>query len=301
MFGILFFHRTFSDALTGTVMFKQGAFVNLLTDDSQQWTKQLKQIEKLPSLDHIELWIEHIPKNRELNEIKAAFSGIDLIIHGPFIHASLVSHLPDVVKLTKQRFDETVEFASAIEARVITFHAGSYPLFLEKNDVMERLAEGFERFTKIGDPVTTLENMPVKSYGTMREPIGILADCESILQLLPNLRFTLDIGHCIQNQDDFVPFIQRHVSRIENIHLHDGLPRGKAHMGIGNGSLDLERFLDVLVAVNYSKHVGIETISFEDTSSSWDSLCRAEHLRGLRDCGCYPRTQALPRQWFTHR
>jgi sugar phosphate isomerase/epimerase len=301
MSAISFFHHIFSGELTGTVMFKQGAFVNLLTADSRQWSKQLKQIEKLPSLDHIELWMEHIPKNREINEIKDLFRGIELIIHGPFIHASLVSHLPEVVKLTERRFDETVEFASAIAARVITFHAGSYPLFLEKHEVLERLAHRFERFSGITDPVMTLENMPVKSYGTMREPIGILADCESMLKLLPNLRFTLDIGHCIQNEDDFVPFIQKHVSRIENIHLHDGIPRGKAHMGIGNGSLNLERFLEALVAVNFEKHVGIETISFEDTSSSWDALCKAEHLKGIRDCDCYPRSPALSARWLTHR
>src|SRR5437660_8360724 len=163
------------------------------------------------------------------------------------------------------------------------------------------LAQKFEAFTQMGDPVTTLENMPVKSHGTMREPIGNLADCESILKLLPKLRFTLDIGHCLQNEDDFVPFIQKYVSRIENIHLHDGIPRGKAHLGLGKGSLDLERFLEVLAAVNFVKHVGIETISFDDTASSWDSLCRAEELKGIRDCGCFSRPNALSGRSITHR
>lgn len=269
-------------------MFKQGAFVNILTADSAQWTRQFKAIEKFPALDHIELWIEHIPTNRELKIIKDLFRGIQLIIHGPFIHTSLVSDLPEVVSLTERRFQQTVEFASSVSAKVVTFHAGSYPLFFTKDAVLEMLADRFERFSDLVDPFATLENMPIKSSGTVREPIGSLSDCEAILKFLPKLRLTLDIGHCLQNGDDFVSFIRRHHNRIENIHLHDGVRNGKAHMGLGNGALDLNKFLEVLVAVGFHKHVGIETISPEDTSSSWDTLCGAEQVKGIRDCGCRP-------------
>ena len=41
----------------------------------------------------------------------------------------------------------------------------------------------------------------------------------TLVNLLPKVRFTLDIGHCLQNEDDFLPFIKKHSSRIENIHL----------------------------------------------------------------------------------
>lgn len=277
-------------------MFKQGAFVNILTGQSTQWVQQFRAIEKFPSLDHIELWVEHIPRGHELKIIRDVFRGVHLIVHGPFIHTSLVSDLPDVVRITERRFDETIEFASAISAKIVTFHAGSYPLFLSKDEVLETLASRFERFSELQNPVATLENMPIKSDGTVREPIGSLSDCEMIIKLLPKLKLTLDIGHCLQNGDDFVSFIRLHHAKIENIHLHDGLAQGKAHLGLGKGSLDLDSFLKVLMAVSFSKHVGIETIRPEDTRSSWELLCRAEVSRGLRNIGCMPgNVELLPK------
>lgn len=131
----------------------------------------------------------------------------------------------------------------------------------------------------------------------MREPIGKLADFEAMIRLLPSLRFTLDIGHCLQNEDDFNPFIKNHASRIENIHLHDGIPRGKAHLGLGNGCLDLGRFLDVLATVGFNKYVGIETITPEDTQASWESLCKEGYCKGVRNPGCFSNT-AMPSASF---
>jgi len=264
-------------------MFKQGAFVNVLTSDSQRWKTTLANLNRLPALDHIELWLEHIPKGNELKEIRSVFRGIPLIIHGPFIHTSLVSHLREIVKVTEERFDATVEFASKVDARVVTFHAGSYPLFESRDIVLEKLASRFERFVELKDPVTTLENMPIKSYGTTKEPVGKLSDYDEILKLLPKLRFTLDIGHCIQNEDDFIPFLRKYSSRIENIHLHDGIPRGKGHLRLGTGKLDLSQFLDALRDVNFEKYVSMETISLDDTTSSWGTLCEAELSKGIRD------------------
>jgi sugar phosphate isomerase/epimerase len=263
-------------------VFRQGAFVNVLTSDSKQWKATLASLEKLPSLDHIELWLEHIPVGNEIAEIQSAFRGIPVIIHGPFIHTSLVSHIPEVVAVTSRRFDETIEFASKVDARIVTFHAGSYALFESRRQMLENLASRFERFTDLNSPVATLENLPIKSYGTTKEPIGKLSDCEEILSLLPKLRFTLDIGHCIQNEDDFVSFLRKHGSRVENIHLHDGFPQGKGHLRLGTGKLDLNQFLETLKEVAFTGFVSMETISVEDTTSSWRTLCEAERAKGIR-------------------
>lgn len=264
-------------------MFSQGAFVNVLTPDSKHWKTTLANLDRFPSLDHIELWLEHIPTGNEVNEIRSAFRGIRLIIHGPFLQMSLLSHIPEIVVVTEKRFDATVEFASKIDARLVTFHAGAYPLFESKDHALEKLAGRFARFADLNDPIATLENMPTKSHGTTKEPIGILADCDEILKLLPNLRFTFDIGHCLQNEDDFVSFLRKYSAKVENIHLHDGIPGGRGHLRLGAGSLDLNRFLEVLVEVSFDRYVSMETISPEDTSSSWRTLCEAESRKRIRD------------------
>jgi sugar phosphate isomerase/epimerase len=262
-------------------MFKQGAFVNILTSDPNQWRSTLASLLRLPLLDHLELWLEHIPRGNELKEIKSAFRGVPLIIHGPFIHTSLLSHVPEIVKATERRFNEALEFASKVDAQVVTFHGGSYPLFESKADALEKLAARFEPFSKTKDPVATLENMPIKSYGTVKEPIGALSDYDEMLKLLPGLRLTLDVGHSLQNEDDFVGFIKKHSSRIENIHLHDGIPRGRGHLRLGSGTLDLASLLDVLVEVSFNKYVSMETIALEDTKFSWGLLRESESQKGI--------------------
>ena len=158
-------------------MFKQGAFVNVLTTNVQHWRDAFSKIQHLPSLDHVELWLEHIPKSNELREFREIFRGTHLIIHGPFIHTSLVSHLPEVVALTERRFEETIEFADKVDAPLVTFHSGSYPLFEPKGDVLDKLATSIRAlFRPQLRPVAALENMPLKSHGTVREPIGHLTD-----------------------------------------------------------------------------------------------------------------------------
>jgi sugar phosphate isomerase/epimerase len=261
-----------------------------------QWKDAVKRLEQLPSLDHIEVWLEHLPSTSEIRTIKDMLRGVPLIVHGPFIHTSLVSHIPEIVRVTERRFEEAVDVASKLQARVITFHAGPYPLFEAKNAVLENLATRFAKFSELVDPIATLENMPIKNYGTTREPIGKLSDYEDILRFLPKLRFTLDIGHCLQNGDDFVPFIRRYCERIENIHVHDGVQGGRAHLRFGYGRLDLLSLIDVLVRVGFEKSVSLETISWEDTSSSWETLCRAEVKKGVRrkDCSTDKTVSELP-------
>ena len=39
----------------------------------------------------------------------------------------------------------------------------------------------------------------------------------------------------------------------------------------------------VLTAVSFDKYVSMETISLDDTRSSWETLCEAELRKGIRD------------------
>jgi sugar phosphate isomerase/epimerase len=125
--------------------------------------------------------------------------------------------------------------------------------------------------------------MPVKGHGTVHEPIGSVSDFEDLVHLLPQLRFTLDVGHCLQNGDDFDLFIRKYSSRIQNIHLHDGIARGNAHLRLGDGSLNLSQLLETLHNIHFDRYVSLETISPEDTLSSWRILRESEASNRLLD------------------
>jgi sugar phosphate isomerase/epimerase len=171
--------------------------------------------------------------------------------------------------------------ASNLEARVVTFHAGTYPVFADKERALQQLAEKFAPFTKSESPIVTLENMPVRG-GTARECLGKLDDLVDLEALLPDIRFTLDVGHCLQNGDDFESFLRQKTSRISDIHLHDGVCGGKAHLALGEGRLDLVSFLHTLDESKFSGYVGLETISWKDTDRSWKSWLDIERHRGSK-------------------
>jgi sugar phosphate isomerase/epimerase len=92
----------------------------------------------------------------------------------------------------------------------------------------------------------------------------------------PNIKFTVDIGHCLQNDDPYEAFFKRHVDHIADVHLHDGVTRGPAHLAFGTGQLDLERFVRLVQDTNYRGFVTLEMLSQEDTAKSWEELVNLE-------------------------
>lgn len=260
------------------IRYKKGAFLNICSDKPLDWRDDLRLIEQLPDTDHLELWVESILDRESTRTLRSMLSGRELIMHGPFIHLSLVSHVESVNEWSLKRFHEAVELASNIEARVVTFHAGTYPVFANRERTLDQLAERFAPFTKYESPIVTLENMPVRG-GTARECLGKLDDLVELESLLPGVRFTLDVGHCLQNGDDFESFLRQRAGRISDIHLHDGICGGKAHLALGEGRLDLVSLLRTLDESNFSGYVGLETIAWKDTDRSWRSWLDIERHR----------------------
>jgi sugar phosphate isomerase/epimerase len=253
-------------------MFKQGVFANILTNDPDCWWAAIRQLSEFESLDHVELWVEHFPNSEQLSTLKGLLRGLDVVMHGPFVHLSLLSHVSKIVELTAQRFSKAMEVGAALGAKVVTFHAGSFPVFETRASALEKLASRFEPFSNSRSPVATLENMPLKTSGTQKEPLGKVQDLLELRRLLPVARFTLDIGHCIQNGDDFEAFLRNHGDCVHHIHLHDGFCGGKAHRRLGTGELDLTAFLNAVRTSNFSRYISLETIDHDDTLESWRLL-----------------------------
>jgi len=258
------------------ITYKKGAFLNIVSLQPAEWERRFKDVERLPFRDHLEIWLEYIPSRGERAALKGILRDSELIIHGPFIHLSLVSHIPAVAKLTARRLEEAIDLAADLGASVITFHAGTYPVFEDRRRALETLAERFLPFVSLTSPVVTLENMPVRAGGAARECLGRLEDLEEFQKLVPDTRFTLDVGHCLQNEDDPMLFITRNFERIEDIHLHDGRAGGKSHLRLGLGTLDLKSLIETLIGVEFHRYVSLETLSASDTKASWDSWLDAE-------------------------
>ncbi len=258
--------------------YKKGTFLNICSDNPRDWRNDFRRIEQLTEKDHLELWVESILGRDGTRTLRSMLSGHELIMHGPFIHLSLVSHVDSVNEWSLMRFHEAVELAANLGARVVTFHAGTYPVFGDREKALHQLAERFAPFVKSDSPIVTLENMPVRG-GTARECLGKLDDLIDLESLLPDVRFTLDVGHCLQNGDDFESFLRDKSHRISDIHLHDAICGGKAHLALGKGNLDLVSLLRTLREVKFGGYVGLETITWKDTERSWRSWLDIERHR----------------------
>ena len=261
--------------------YKKGTFLNIVSCDPVAWETAFRRVQNLPSREHIEIWLEYIPKGKDRSILQDMARHTEVIVHGPFIHTSLVSHLDALSDISLRRCMEGLEFASFIEAKVVTFHAGTYPLFDTRETAFERLAKRFSQLASLKSPVVTLENLPVRK-GTTVECLGRLDDLRTFQTLMPDVRFTLDIGHSIQNADDFELFLREKSSCIENIHLHDGRAGKRSHLRLGAGTLDLPKLIELLGQIGYSKYVSLETISLEDTLASWEVWLQAEQDNSSR-------------------
>ena len=258
--------------------YKKGAFVHIIDPRPLDWEHQFQLIDSLPLREHVEMWVEYIPTREEKGILRDMVKGREAIIHGPFIHMSLVSHLDNLAEISLRRCNEAIELATFLGAKLVTLHAGTYPIFDSRESAFERLGRRFFEIAKLKSPIICLENMPVRG-GTVKECLGRLDDLRAFKSIIPDIHFTLDIGHCLQNRDDFEMFLREESSCIENIHLHDGNAGGRSHLPIGTGSLNLQELLDLFTSVPFTKYVGLETISFEDTKSSWKLWLEAEQRK----------------------
>jgi sugar phosphate isomerase/epimerase len=103
-----------------------------------------------------------------------------------------------------------------------------------------------------------------------------------LLERVPTMKFTLDIGHAVQNGDQYDLFLQSHAASVANIHLHDGVKGGPGHLALGHGELDIDLFFSCVKEVNYQGFISLETLGFTDTELSWKIVM--EYRAGVLDC-----------------
>ena len=250
-----------------------GAFVNVLEFSPQSWTDQLAELRRLDHRGHVEVWLEWMPRTPEHNRLlRDCFAGEVTTVHAPFLDLSLVSRLDEFRHLSIQRVSDVCGLAAELGSRVVTLHAGSYPFFDSRQAALDRLADSYRRI-KAPHPSMSiaLENMSGRG-GATREIFAHLEESVEILDRIPDIEFTLDIGHAIQNGDDYAGFLAQYGGSVANIHLHDGVHLGSSHLRLGAGELDVAKFVTACVTSGYNGFISLETIGAECTRESWRTL-----------------------------
>jgi sugar phosphate isomerase/epimerase len=263
----------------GKQLWSQGFFLNVVGPDPRPWTDTLSRAADLLDTGHIEVWMEWVPSSpSQVEQLRRILDGFRLVVHAPFVGISLVGPNEEMRRASEQCLARAHSVASDLGAELITIHSGTALFNTGRTDAHDRLAESVLRLRdrRPGPPEITLENMADRR-GVTYEPVVGLQDFAAMKARIPDLGFTLDVGHALQSALDPRPFIDQYRPSVRNVHLHDGVANGPAHLSLGTGRLDLR---GLLAALNgYEGFVGLEVLHWDGLVESWDALNRMKPLK----------------------
>lgn len=263
-----------------TKKYSKGVFLHL-PSYRKNVREQINFINSLPNVNHVEVWIEENLTVSELKFLKSLLKKYEILIHGPFVHLSLISPHQEIREITIKLYLQTLKIAEILGAKLVTFHCGTKIKFASKEIAAKLLIQNFRKIKKYykGKLAFTVENLPLEERGVQIHYPNSLKDLAHLKNLLPWLDFTLDIGHAFQGGDglnEISKFLKKYKNSVLDIHLHDATLKGKAHLALGKGELNLVKFLSLLQEIHYTNHLTLETITSKDTKFSWQKLLSYE-------------------------
>jgi len=260
-------------------LYSKGVFLYTAPKDKKCWKEQINFINSLPNVNHVEVWIEESLNRSEINFLKSLLKNYNVLIHGPFVHLSLISPHQEVREITIKRYLQTLKVAKILGAKLVTLHAGTKIKFLSQKQAIKILIPSLRKLRKNykGKIPFTIENLPPESGGVRDHYPASLKDLSYLKKLLPWLNFTVDIGHAFQsreNLDKISNFLRKYKNSVLDIHLHDATLNREAHLALGKGELNLDKFFRLLKEINYNNYVSLETVTKEDTYNSWKKIIK---------------------------
>jgi|GEM_PF-6427047 len=258
-----------------TKKYSKGVFL-YLPSYRKNLREQINFINSLPNVNHVEVWIEENLNLSELKTLKSSLRKYEIIIHAPWIHLSLISPHPEIREITVKLYLQTLKIADALTAKLVTFHCGGRTIYTPKDAAAKIFIQNFKKIKNHykGKTAFTIENVPAIQRG----PQISYPDFPDLMYLkkkLPWLNFTLDVGHAFEggkNLNVISKFLKKYKNSVLDIHLHDAILKGEAHLALGKGDLDSNKFFQILNKVGYTGYISLETISNEDTKKSWEKI-----------------------------
>ena len=260
------------------VLFKKGLFLHIVSHDKREWARAIKGLGCFSGLDFVEVWLEEVDLSvGEIVWLKQRLAPYEIIIHAPFINLTLVSSHRSINSATIGILRKTIDIGVKLGAKVATMHAGAFPLFLDQRAVREIFVANFRPLMNYakGKIQITVENISMKKSTQISYPV-LLDELEDIRTPISEINFTLDVGHCVENGDEFAGFLTKNKSRIKNIHLHNAIQKGGAHFGFNRpGDLNLKDFIKLLKDIGYSGFLSLEVLGERDVKESWKMLLKS--------------------------
>ncbi len=169
----------------------------------------------------------------------------DVTLHGFFSNLNVASKDPLIREVSEKRYYQSLELASEFGAKTVIFHTCFNNLLKHREYrqmYFQRNIEFFHEFIPYFEKegiIVTLENVHESDWELIR---SIVATINS-----PNLKVTIDIGHCNLHSDYPVSeWIRNYGIMLHHMHFHNNYRDEDSHSSLLNGSLDIEPVIKTL-------------------------------------------------------
>jgi len=249
--------------------FSLGIFLDIFNEDRNNLQNRINFIKSIPNLGHIEIWSEFDLSPDTIDWLKDQLYGYQIIVHGPFTGLCLVSGHKLIRQASINIFKKFIDQAISLDAKLITIHTGKYPTYFDSQIATKLFSQNFQELISYANNkiILTTENMPNK-HGAQND-FPVLTELINISKLLPDINYTFDVGHCLENGEDDCEFIKNNKNRIKNIHIHNAVKNGKSHYGLQlPGDLDVKKFIIFLNEIDYQGFLTVEVLNNNDKVES---------------------------------
>ena len=237
---------------------------------SDPFTKMTEYIVKAgtPYIEIVDDGFHELNNKRttKLTEIGKSYS-LKYSVHAPFSDINMASPSKTMLSAMLKRLKRSIEYAHRIDASVWVFHPGvktGISSFYPGRDWLQntRSAEALFEIANDRGVKIAIENVPEPYPFLMKsvEDFGrFYAEVDADIGLV------LDVGHAnISGQIEL--FLTTFRDRIVHMHLSDNDGKSDQHLGLGYGTVDWERFVDLLRKNHYDKTVVVESIEHVEES-----------------------------------
>lgn len=193
-------------------------------------------------------------------QAKAQLEGMERrVLHAPFNELCPAAIDPEVVRITRMRYEQAWEMAQALGCRRMVVHSGYIPLVYFPQWFVEKSVAFWKDFLKDkpADSRFLLENV------LEGEPDMTATIVEQVND--PRFQLCLDIGHANSEVSD-VPveqWVRRWADRLGHVHIHNNEGGWDTHSGLGEGCIPMEQTLKLLEELAPEATWTLETLEAE--------------------------------------
>lgn len=219
---------------------------------------------KGPDLDHL----SPNALRRIGRQLRAA--GLSVTVHAPFMDLNPGALEPLVFAATRRRFEQSLDAAESLGARLVVFHPGYDPwkyggqdqLWLEQNLLF--WPPLLERASQAGCTMA-LENIFEVRPGTLA---ALLESVDS-----PQLGHCFDVGHWhLFAEVSLADWFAALGPRLSHLHLHDNFGQRDDHLPVGEGGIDFAALFSLIATLPHPPSMTLEAHNQEALQRSLNAV-----------------------------